>query len=132
MDEVLASERSNLWQTQCMPTLHRIAPELPVVNLRKALDYYKQKLGFQTVMTLPEGDYAIVERDGVAIHLFTAGPGNGPGSIHVFTEGLDELWREFEKAGTQIKQGIIRKPWGNRDFRVLDDSGNELKFTEAN
>jgi len=24
----------------------------------------------------------------------------------------------------------VRKPWGNRDFRVKDDSGNELKFTE--
>lgn len=81
-------------------------------------------------MAMPEGNYAIIERDGVAIHLFTAGKGNVPGSIHVFTDGLDDLYSEFETAGAQIKQGIVRMPWGNRDFRVLDDFGNEIKFTE--
>jgi catechol 2,3-dioxygenase-like lactoylglutathione lyase family enzyme len=115
-----------------MPTLRRIAPELPVSDLSKSLDYYEGKLGFRTVMAMPQGDYAIIQRDGVAIHLFTAARGNGPGSIHVFAEGLDELYSEFEAAGVQIKQGILRKPWGNRDFRVLDDFGNEIKFTEAN
>lgn len=112
--------------------LHRIAPELPVFDLRKALEYYERKLGFRTVSAMPEGDYAIVERDGVAIHLFTASQGNGAASIHVFAEGLDELYREFETAGARIKQGIVQKPWGNRDFRVLDDFGNEMKFTEPN
>jgi hypothetical protein len=24
----------------------------------------------------------------------------------------------------------MRKPWGSRDFRVNDHSGNEIKFTE--
>ena len=114
-----------------MPTLRRIAPELPVFNLSKFLDYYEKKLGFRKVMSMPNGDYAIVERDGVAIHLFTAGQSNGPGSIHPFVEGLDELYSEFEAAGAQIKQSIVRKPWGNRDFRVIDDFGNEIKFTES-
>jgi hypothetical protein len=27
-------------------------------------------------------------------------------------------------------RGIVRKPSGNRDFRVNDDSGNVIKFTE--
>ena len=115
-----------------MPILHRVAPELPAFDLPRSIDYYEGKLGFRTVMAMPEGDYAIVERDGVAIHLFKAGQGTGSGSIHVFTEGLDELYLEFERAGARIKQGIVRKPWGNRDFRVLDDFGNEIKFTEPN
>lgn len=29
-----------------------------------------------------------------------------------------------------VERDDVRKPWGNRDFRVLDDSGNEIKFTE--
>ena len=57
-----------------MPTLHRIAPELPVADLPKSLGDYEGKLGFRTVFSTPEGEYAIVERDGVAIHLFTARP----------------------------------------------------------
>ena len=113
-----------------MPELQRIAPELPVSNLHKSLEYYEAKLGFRTVMQMPDGDYAVVERDNVAIHLFRAGKGNAPASIHIFTAGLDDLQKEFEGRGTQIQQRIARKPWGNRDFRVIDDSGNELKFTE--
>jgi len=113
-----------------MPELQRIAPELPVSDLRKSLEYYEAKLGFRTAMQMPEGDYAVVERDNVAIHLFRAGKGDSPGSIHIFTDGLDDLQKEFEGRGTEIQQRILRKPWGNRDFRVIDDSGNELKFTE--
>ena len=114
-----------------MPNLSRIAPELPVTDVRESLDYYEAKLGFRTAMTMPDGDYAIVERDSVAIHLFqTASGGHAPVSIHVFTDGLDELHAELKGRGARLKQDIVRKPWGNRDFRVNDDFGNEIKFTE--
>lgn len=113
-----------------MPNLSRIAPELPVSSVSQSIEYYETRLGFQTAMTMAEGDYAIVERDDVAIHLFQRGSANAPGSIHIFAAGLDELFAEFQWRGALINQGIVRKAWGNRDFRVFDDSGNELKFTE--
>lgn len=113
-----------------MPKLQRIAPELPVSDLGKSLEYYEAKLGFRTVMKMPDGDYAVVERDNVAIHLFRAGKGDAPGSIHIFTDGLDDLQTELEGRGANIHHRIARRPWGNRDFRVIDDSKNEIKFTE--
>jgi len=114
-----------------MPKLGRIAPEIPVSNLRESIEYYEKQLGFEVVMQMPEGDYAIVERDDVAIHLFEERkPSHSPVSIHIFTDGLDELHAEFERRGAHVSQGIMRKPWGNRDFRVVDQSRNELKFTE--
>lgn len=114
-----------------MTKLSRVAPELPVLNLPQALDYYRQTLGFRVVMRMPDGKYAIVERDDAAIHLFEdCERSHSPGGVHIFTEGLDELLTEFGERGARISQGIERKPWGNRDFRVCDSSGNELKFTE--
>lgn len=110
--------------------LSRIAPEVPVGNLRDAIEYYQQKLGFQLVMEMPDGDYAIVERDSVAIHLFQDAIHHPPMSMHIFTHQLDELHTELLERGARISQQINRKPWGNRDFRVDDQSGNELKFTE--
>ena len=53
-----------------MASLTRVAPELPVDDMAEALQHYEKKLGFQVVMTMPDGDYAIVERDGAAFHLF--------------------------------------------------------------
>jgi uncharacterized glyoxalase superfamily protein PhnB len=114
-----------------MAKLSRIAPEIPVSNLRGSLEYYEQKLGFQVVMEMPGGDYAIVERDGVAIHLFQDDSRSlSPVGVHIFTPDLEDLYAEFQQRGARVSQAIIRKPWGNRDFRVNDHSGNEIKFTE--
>ena len=114
-----------------MVKLSRIAPELPVADLKRSIEYYEQKLGFQVVARMPSGDYAIMERDEIAIHLFTDDDhSSSPVGIHIFTEDLDLLHAELQERGARVSQGIIRKPWGNRDFRVNDDSGNEIKFTE--
>lgn len=112
-----------------MPGFLRVAPEFPVADLRRSLEYYEGKLGFETVMTRSDGGYAIVERDGVAIHLFQA-DGHTPQSVHLFVDGLDELYGELRLRGAYVTQEIQRKPWGTRDFRIRDDFGNEIKFTE--
>jgi len=113
-----------------MVKLSYITPEVPVSDLRGSIEYYEQKLGFQTVMEMPD-DYAIMERDDVAIHLFQDDArAHSPVGMHIFTHQLDELHAELLERGARISQQIIRKPWGSRDFRVKDESGNELKFTE--
>jgi uncharacterized glyoxalase superfamily protein PhnB len=114
-----------------MAQLSRIAPEIPATDLRASIRYYQQMLGFHLVMEMPAGDYAIVERDDVAIHLYQDdSAARSPTAVHIFTEQLDELYAELKQRGTSLSQEILRKPWGNRDFRVTDISGNELKFTE--
>src|SRR5579884_2762333 len=114
-----------------MARLARIAPEVPVSDMQASLDYYQQQLGFEVAMITPTRDYAIVERDGVAIHLFHAASNTyAPAGLHIFTPDLDELYAEFQTRGAHVHQPITSKPWGNRDFRVTDHSGNELKFTE--
>lgn len=112
-----------------MATLTRIAPEMPVSDLPAALAYYEQKLGFRVVMTLPDHEYAIVERDDVAIHLFQDG-NKTPVGLHIFTQRLEDLQAELQNRGAHLSQSIAQKPWGNRDFRVADLFGNEIKFTE--
>jgi uncharacterized glyoxalase superfamily protein PhnB len=109
--------------------LSRIAPEMPASDLASALEYYEQRMGFRLAMRMT--DYAIVERDGVAIHLFEDGARkHSPVGLHIFTEDLDELFEELRESGALITQAIEKKPWSNREFRVKDDFGNETKFTE--
>jgi len=114
-----------------MAKLSRIAPELPVYSLPVALDHYRQKLGFRVVVQMADRGYAIVERDDVAIHLFQDDATvHTPVGVHIFTLDLDALYAEFQRSGAQLSGGIVRRPWGNRDFRIKDEFGNELKFTE--
>lgn len=114
-----------------MTKLLRIAPELPVSNLKMSLQYYKERLGFSVGLEIAGGNYAIVERDNVAIHLFEDGQRHSPVAMHIFTQGLEELHADLVQRGAHITQAILNKPWGTRDFRVRDDSGNEIKFTES-
>jgi uncharacterized glyoxalase superfamily protein PhnB len=110
--------------------LTRIAPELPAAHLPAAIAFY-EKLGFTLATQTAQRDYAIVERDGVALHLFEDRlHRSAPTGIHLFTPSLDELYEEFAARGLRFTQKIERKPWGNRDFRIKDEFGNELKFTE--
>ena len=114
-----------------MAKISRIAPEIPACDLQAALKHYEQKLGFQVAMQMPGGGYIIVERDGVAIHLFEDNTrSHSPVGLHIFTSDLDALYSELRQNGAHFTQGIVRKPWGNRDFRLQDDFGNEIKFTE--
>lgn len=112
-----------------MARISRVAPELPVHDMQRALTFYEQKLGFEIAVRIP--GYAIVERDGVAMHLFQNGATeHRPVGVHIFTADLEELCAELRQRGAHLSQEIERKPWGNRDFRIEDESGNELKFTE--
>jgi len=113
-----------------MSKLLRIAPEFPVADVPASIEHYCHALGFSSAATTPDQDYAIVERDGISIHLFRSDVRNAAASIHIFTDGLDELHAELAGRGANVTQPIVRKPWGACDFRVLDNSGNELKFTE--
>ena len=114
-----------------MVRLTRIAPEVPASDLQESIEYYRQKLGFELATNTPAGDYAIMERDGVAIHLFQDDAGSHARvGMHIFSGELDELHAELLQRGASVSQGIVRQPWGNRDFRVCDPSGNEIKLTE--
>jgi uncharacterized glyoxalase superfamily protein PhnB len=114
-----------------MAKLTRIAPELPAANLQKAVTYYERKLGFRVAMQMPDGEYAVLERDDIAIHLFeNAKRDQPPVGIHIFTTEIESLHEEYRRNGALVTQGIVKKPWGNRDFRVTDEFGNVLKFTE--
>ena len=112
-----------------MAILTRLAPELPAANLATSLAYYRDQLGFEIKTILPDRSYAIVERDCMAIHLFASDADKGVG-LHLFTDEIEPLHDELRDRGARITQPIQRKPWGNRDFRVADPAGNELKFTE--
>ena len=99
--------------------------------MQTAIEHSEQKLGFRVAMQMPDGDCEIVERDDVVVHLFQDHARNhSPMGIHIFTPDLEALYAEFQERSARLSQRIMRKPWGNRDLRVNDEFGNEIKFTE--
>jgi uncharacterized glyoxalase superfamily protein PhnB len=108
------------------------APVLVVQDVLKAVEHYRDVLGFRTEFVYGEPTfYAGVERDNVLIHLQAASETKrlpGHGAINVFVTDVDALYRELKARGARALTEPTDYPYGMRDFDVLDLDGNHLSF----
>lgn len=129
-----------------MRMLHAI-PALPVSDIERSTVFYRDTLGFTLVHQ--EAGFAIVERDGVQIHLWAATEESwrtrsrdaapvvsgaesfiaGTASCRVAVEDVDELHRHIEPLGVlHPNAALAEQPWGTREFGVLDPDNNLITF----
>lgn len=84
---------------------------------------------FVTVARYP--DYGIVARDDVQIHFWLTDDTDIPKatSCRIDVAGVDQLYVEMSASGVVHPNGpLTEQPWGLREFAVLDDDGNMIKF----
>lgn len=108
-------------------------PILPSRSLEKTLAFYA-RLGFEGEIVAAE--YAIVTHGPVEIHFF-AHPGVQPDAsfagCYVRVGAVDAVFDRFRQAGLPGR-GIPRmdvlenKPWGMREFAVVDEDGNLMRI----
>ncbi len=106
-------------------------PVFAVRDLPEALAYYREKLGFTVSWTWGEPTTRVgVRLDDIEIQLDGAGLGAPPGPAVVYCHmtGVDDYYAACRARGATIALEIADRPWGMRDFRVLDPSGNRLGF----
>lgn len=115
----------------CDIELKAAVPVLPVDDVSKAVDFYTTRLGFAKAFAF--GPYAGVQRGSVMIHLDASEAATypGPTCCRVDVEGVDALFREME-AQSVVHPGepLETKPFGMRQFSVLDGCGNRITFAE--
>jgi catechol 2,3-dioxygenase-like lactoylglutathione lyase family enzyme len=110
-------------------------PGLFVKDMRKALEFYEGKLGFQCTFKVddelhPEIPYAIVKRDDVALHLsLDRGQGlAGKGFCYIDVDVIDGLAEEWKAAEVTFVRALEDSRYGMRDFVAADHDGNHLGF----
>ena len=120
-----------------MAALLKGIPVLPVAEVGPTLSFYKDKLGFNE--TFRDNDeapgYVGLKRDEVEIHLAHV-PGDlgrtvaGQTMARFLVKDVDNLFIEYSKQGDVIHPNgaLATKPWGTREFGVLDPSGVCLTF----
>lgn len=111
--------------------LTAIIPKLPMRDPTTTRAYYTQQLGFKVLAD--HGNYLIVERDGAQIHFFhfaDLDPHTNYGQVYIRTNDVDALNAALIARGTPIHpNGALQtKPWGMREFAVLDPDHNLLTF----
>ena len=108
------------------PTLDSVAPRFLVGEMEQALAFYGQ-LGFAT--TYHDEGFAIVERDGIALH-FNASEGHSVCWIGV--TNIEALYQHYLPTGAiQSPPPLQATPWGTKEFWLCDPFRNILIFGES-
>jgi uncharacterized glyoxalase superfamily protein PhnB len=120
-----------------MAKLTGLAPVLVVPEVREALDFYRDKLGFDVEEWEPApATYGYARRDAIHIHLAQGEPAR-PNSevvqpdlfdIYLWTDDVEGLHEDFISRGADVLHAPIERPWGMREIRVQDPFGYILAF----
>jgi catechol 2,3-dioxygenase-like lactoylglutathione lyase family enzyme len=106
-------------------------PVLPSIDIEASLNFYRSKLGFSLAFQYPE--YGGVEAGSIQIHFCHCEDPELPKvtSCRVNVVGVDALYQEAIRRGVVHPNGSIEdKPWGFREFTVIDCCGNAIIFAE--
>jgi len=116
--------------------LNDVVPKLPMRNKAATLDYYTNKLGFQLFGSAHYDDYLMVEKDNIQIHFFkfeALNPKENYGQVYIRTNDIEGLYRSMLANEVDIHpSGSLEvKPWGQREFSLLDPDNNLLTFGQT-
>ena len=111
-----------------MTALGQPVPELPVVDVERAQQHYRDALGFEINWLYPGKEIGAVSRGRVAIFFRKRQTPFEPAVHWVFAEDIDASYKELQSLGANIVEPLERKPWGLRQFTVKDLDGNLFYF----
>lgn len=106
---------------------HQPVPELPVKDVVKAQEFYRDKMGFQIAWTDPSKSMGAVSKDEAAIFLRQLEMAH-PNTVWIFVDDVDETYNEFKNVDIKIVDPIETKPWRIRQFTIEDLDGNRFIF----
>ena len=114
--------------------LTEINPKLPMRNKSITRDYYINQLGFQEIGDYEE--YLMVKKDKIEIHFFEfkeLDPKENYGQVYIRTNDIDGLYKSLLDKKTEIHpNGALQtKPWGQKEFALLDPDTNLLTFGQS-
>ncbi len=114
--------------------LSTVHPKLPSRNLKITKDFYLDKLKFQQFGD-EYPDYLMLYRDNIEVHFFEfrdLSITENYGMIYIRTNEIEKLYEEFKTNGVSIHPNgpLTLKPWGMKEFSILDPDMNLLTFGE--
>jgi uncharacterized glyoxalase superfamily protein PhnB len=103
-------------------------PELPVADVERAQQHYRDVLGFEIAWLEPDKGIGAVVRRPTTIFFRRRTPPFEPAVHWIFAEDIDATYRELQSMGANIIEPLEKKPWGLRQFTVQDLDGNRFYF----
>ncbi len=113
-----------------------INPKLPMRNKNVTREFYLNKLGFKMYGSADFDGYLMLEKDQIQIHFFEfkeLDPKENYGQVYIKTDNIDSLYQSLLDHKTTIHPNgpLETKPWGQKEFSVLDPDNNLLTFGQS-
>ncbi|MGE0020919.1 MAG: bleomycin resistance protein [Draconibacterium sp.] len=113
--------------------LTEINPKLPIRDKAVTREFYITKLGFEEFGSTDFEGYLMVKKDNVQIHFFEFSeldPSENYGQVYIRTNNIDALYKSLLEKNVNIHPNgkLQAKPWGQKEFALLDPDYNLLTF----
>lgn len=121
-----------------MPQHDLAIPILPCRSVENTVEFYRQ-FGFDGKIWGAPYFYVILTRGEVEIHFFTYAelvPEESVAGCYIRVQDVDEIFELYTKANLPVS-GIPRmdrvenKPWGMREFAIVDPDGNLIRIGQT-
>jgi predicted enzyme related to lactoylglutathione lyase len=119
-------------------TLTGISPVLLVADLARAVDYYRDRLGFDCEVYGDPPNFATANRDHATILLALATDTarliphwkivDKMWNAYIRVDDVDAVYDEVQGRGAAIDYSIYDAPHGFREFGVQDPDGHDIAF----
>lgn len=116
--------------------LSAIHPKLPMRDKKVTRDYYINELGFTDIGRIDYEAYLMLAKDDIEIHFFLfkeLNPLENYGQVYIRTNDIEALYESFKKNGVAIHPNdpLQARPWGQKEFSLLDPDHNLLTFGQS-
>lgn len=113
--------------------LTEIHPKLPMRDKTKTIAYYVDGLGFTLLSDY--GDYLLLTKDQIELHFFafpTLLPDENYGGVYIRVNDIEKWYESLLHQNIAIHPNgaLAEKPWGQKEFSLLDPDNNLLTFGE--
>ncbi len=123
--------------------LKQVAPVILVRDLPAAIDYWRDRVGFDVSAVYGEPPhFAMPQRDGVVIMLAQTPNGVAPppanwriadktNQAFIWVDDANALYAELKQRGATIDYTIYDTPWGTREFGIQDLDDHDITFGQV-
>ena len=113
-------------------------PTLPCRSVSATVAFYR-RLGFEGGAHAFNSDYAILQRGAVELHFFKHKdllPAASSAGCYIRVLDVESIYRSFSshqlpRTGIPRMDALEDKPWGLREFAVVDPDGNLLRIGQV-
>ena len=104
-----------------------LSPMIPSFKLEETTNFFKDVLGFSSVMDTDT--YAICQKDSLTVHILKAGQDIGQMEFYMEVDNIDNLWAEIKDKLNSLKfKEPFNQDYGMREIHIGIPQTNTLLF----